>query len=177
MASLVADLLKAAELGNIEQMVDLIEGGTAVNAETSEGWTPLIMASKEGHLEATSAVTHSRSTAQLSDPAGRNGQAVQQLLALGASPNPTRISHTALRGAAISGRTEVCAALLAAKADPNFPSQGCRTPLMGAAMHGHLETTVTLLEAATPAPHHTTRTATTSLSPAGAARPRPMSTS
>ena len=61
MASLVADLLKAAELGNIEQMVDLIEGGTAVNAETSEGWTPLIMASKEGHLEATSAVlTHAR---------------------------------------------------------------------------------------------------------------------
>lgn len=72
---------------------------------------------------------------------------MRELLRLGAAPNPTRISHTALRGAALHGHTEVCTALLEARADPNFPSQGCRTPLMGSAMNGHLEATVALLEA------------------------------
>jgi len=59
MASLAGDLRDACEKGSLETVQDLIEGGLSANVETEDGWTPLIMASKEGHIEVT---THNANT-------------------------------------------------------------------------------------------------------------------
>jgi hypothetical protein len=79
--------------------------------------TPLIYASKEGHLET-----------------------VQALVRLGARVSPApgeQPTHTALRGAAIFGHSAVVRFLLGANADPNQLSAGGKTSLMGACMRGH----------------------------------------
>ena len=72
---------------------------------------------------------------------------VEYLLERGASPNPTRIAHTALRAASIFGHEEVVRRLLAAQADPNLCSLHGRTPLMGAAMNKRPPLVQILLEA------------------------------
>ena len=119
-------LLLAAERGDLKLIEELLGVGIDANIESEdgEGWTALIMASKEGHTDV-----------------------VQALLAAKANPNPNRISHTAIRGAALGGFTRVAEILLSAKADPNFPSAGLRTPLMGAAMNGNEDVAITLLQA------------------------------
>jgi hypothetical protein len=74
-------LLVACESGDVDRARQLLREGADVNLREDQGWSPLIMAAKEGHAELLS-----------------------ELLASGASPNPPDVSHTPLRGAAIFGR-------------------------------------------------------------------------
>lgn len=111
-------LLYVCEAGDIAQVSARINEGCDVNAASHDGWSPLIMAAKEGWHEL-----------------------VTTLLAAGATPNPPApAQHTALRGASLFGHDACIRRLLNAKADPNLPSAGGKTPLMGAAMNGHAST-------------------------------------
>lgn len=105
-----AELLTAAEAGDLARISSLLDAGEDASGETAEGWTALIRATVNGHAAA-----------------------VSLLLARGARVNPTRLCHTPLRAAALYGRDDVAALLLEARAEPNLPSQGLRTPLMGCA--------------------------------------------
>lgn len=109
-------LLVACEGGDLERALTLIEagGGHDVNGRDPEGWSPLIMAAKGGYVEL-----------------------LRELLGHGAEVNPPEVSHTALRGACLGGHEQCASILLAAGADPCWPSVGLKTPLMGAAMNGH----------------------------------------
>jgi hypothetical protein len=74
----------------------------------------------------------------------RRLNAVQMLLAHGAALATAR--HTALRGAAMNGHTEVMRVLLDAGADANRASDNRLTPLMGCARGGHAGACRLLLE-------------------------------
>ena len=123
-------LLAAAESGDASTVSSLLNADANVNQRTSDGWSALIMAAKEGH-----------------------SNIVTQLLMADASINPPKTkaeadtlgidflppSHTALRGASLSGKLSVVKLLLENEADPNQASSGGKTPLMGAAMNGHAD--------------------------------------
>ena len=117
-------LLSAAEAGKEAEVEALIKAGADANLRSKEGWSPLIMAAKGGHV-----------------------QILQRLISLGATINPPDVSHTALRGAALSGRTACVKVLLEEKADPAICSVGGKTALMGAAMTGHYDVVELLLTA------------------------------
>ena len=57
-----------------------------------------------------------------------------------------RVSHTALRGAALFGHAECIRLLVEAGAAVNQSSERGKTPLMGAAMNGHVEALELLLQ-------------------------------
>ena len=115
-------LLYSCEQGDAETAKALLSKGADINLRSPEGWSPLIMAAKEGHVEL-----------------------LGELLAAGATPNPPDVSHTPIRGAAIFGRLACVEALLKANADPNALSAGAKTALMGAAMNGHADVAKLLL--------------------------------
>ena len=116
-------LLSACEAGLDSTVLWLLDNGADVNLRSPEGWSPLIMAAKEGHTKI-----------------------LTRLLIMGAKPNPPDVSHTALRGASISGHLSIVKALLAANANPNHCSTGDKTALMGACMRGHEAIVQLLLE-------------------------------
>ena len=116
-------MLYAAETNDISTVRTLLADSADVNACSQEGWTPLIMAAKEGHVEL-----------------------LHQLLEAGAQVDPPDESHSALRGAALFGREECLRSLLRAKADCNVASKGGKTALMGCCMNGHATSAALLLE-------------------------------
>ena len=109
-------LLAAAEAGDEPRVASLLASEADVNARDERGWSPLIMAAKEGHASL-----------------------LQLLLAAGALPNPPDVSHTALRGAAMFGHSGCIRLLAEARAEVDQRSAGGRTPLMGAELHGHAQ--------------------------------------
>ena len=107
--------LAAAEAGDEPRVASLLQSQADVNARDERGWSPLIMAAKEGHTSL-----------------------LRLLLAAGAAPSaPDGVSHTALRGAALFGHAECISLLVEAGAAVNQSSERGKTPLMGAAMNGH----------------------------------------
>ena len=73
-------LLHAVETGDETQVRKLLDGGCDVNLCDADGWSPIIMAAKEGH-----------------------GALLALLLTAGADANPPgNGAHTALRGASLS---------------------------------------------------------------------------
>ena len=107
----LVELLQAAHKGDLARVMELHALGANLDACDEEGWSALIEAAKGGQLQMT-----------------------KELLRLGAAPNPSKVVHTALRGAAIFGHADIVEELLRAGADPNLVSLHDRTPLMGAAM-------------------------------------------
>jgi len=119
-------LLAAAEHGDLALVQSLLseEHKCDINRRLPQGWSPLILACKEGHKDIASA-----------------------LISAGADVNPPDISHTAIRAAALYGHHDCIEILLANGADVNFKSAGNKDALMGAAMNGHTACVTILLAA------------------------------
>lgn len=117
-------LLAAAENGDQELVKALIhEFPSDINRRTQEGWSPLILACKEGHVVVA-----------------------EMLLCAGANPNPPEVAHTALRAAALYGHIQCIQLLLEYQANPNILSMGSKNALMGASMNGYPDCVQALLE-------------------------------
>eukprot|EP00961_Rhodomonas_salina_P228703 3091017-Rhodomonas_salina.2 len=76
-------MLDAAARGDTAELCKLQDQGADLNATDEEGWSPLILASKDGHLAT-----------------------VNELIKRGAKANPSKVAHTALRAAALYGQDE-----------------------------------------------------------------------
>eukprot|EP00966_Prymnesium_polylepis_P213353 4941299-Prymnesium_polylepis.1 len=121
-------LLAAAEAGDAAAVARLLDTEANVNERTPDGWSALIMASKEGHNETV--VQLLMADATINPP-----QTEMEARDLGIAFLPA--THTAIRGAALSGKLDTVKLLLENEADPNITSANGKTPLMGAAMNGH----------------------------------------
>ncbi len=104
----------AAREGQEDLLVQFLDAGADPNHVDERGYTPLILASYNGHLPATAL-----------------------LLARGASANqPDGKGSTALSGVAFKGEIEIARLLIEAGAAVDQPNNVGRTPLMFAVMFG-----------------------------------------
>lgn len=123
-SALDAQLAEAAHAGDAKQLRSLIEQGALVNAPDAWGNTPLLVAAREGRVEA-----------------------VRALLRAGAEPEGRDGGMTPLAAAALRGHASVVRVLLRAGARANAVGLDGQAPLLGALRSGHTETVRLLLEA------------------------------
>ncbi len=64
-------LHNAADLGEVDVVEALIEGGAALEAEAATGCTPLVLATRKGHLGAVRALLRAGASPEARDPQGR----------------------------------------------------------------------------------------------------------
>ena len=115
------DLLDAADVGNLDCVRMLVEQGADKDEGDSNGYTPLYIATRYGHLQMV-------------------------LVEQGASLDKTNEDReTPLSEAAYIGQLEVVRFLLEQGADRDKASNGGWTPLHWAAMMGHLKITMLLM--------------------------------
>ncbi len=130
-------LIKAATLGDTKEVKRMILLGANVNARDSEGYTPLMLASRKGFLEVMLALLKAGANIEesyLKKPAlieaAQFGhvEAVRLLLAAGANVNIS-FCNTALMYAVIYRKIEVARALLQAGADVDLEGTIGGSPL------------------------------------------------
>lgn len=119
-------LLRAAQDGRLSQVRACLAVGADVNAQTLEGWTPLMLAAIKGHTDIVRALLEHRGT-QI-NARSQNG-------------------WTALRFAIHMGDTETLRLLLLAGSDVNAPDNDGWTALMQAAGERNIECLGILLAA------------------------------
>ncbi len=121
------DVFDAAAVGDVRRLRELIDADSSlVDAYSSDGFTPLQLASFFSHPEA-----------------------VDVLLERGAdvsSRSHNDMGVMPLHAAAAARNAGIVRALLAHGADPNVRQEGSFTPLHEAALHGHEEMVELLLE-------------------------------
>lgn len=155
-----AALFDAAFAGKTERIARLLAEGADVNWRNAGGWTPLMIAAAERHLDAVAALLDAKADPNMRNAYGRTalmfasryGQLaiVDRLLGAGADANivPTDATGlTALAAAAKEGHAEVVDLLLRNGANPSIRTRDGRTPLEVARAAGHAKV-VRLLEAA-----------------------------
>jgi hypothetical protein len=153
-------LFDAAYRGDTAAVQRFLSEGIDPNYRNPGGWTPLMIAAAERHLEAVVALLEAKADSNLRNSYGRTalmfasryGQLaiVERLLAAGADPNviPTDgTGWTALVSAAMEGHVMVIRALLDKGADPSIRTREGRTALDIARAAGHREA-AELLESA-----------------------------
>uniref|UniRef100_A0A0G4I5E7 Uncharacterized protein n=1 Tax=Chromera velia CCMP2878 TaxID=1169474 RepID=A0A0G4I5E7_9ALVE len=152
-----ADLLKAAEMGDVQVIKTAVFSGTNPDATDATGSTALHIASKAGREEIVVLLLSHRASAHKSNKEGRTAlhlaslrgheRIVVLLLKAGADPNArTKFGSAALHWAAARGHLGVVRALLGhgAKVDvPTCENEG--TALLSAAFCGHLPVVRVLL--------------------------------
>jgi ankyrin repeat protein len=158
-----AALFDAAFAGNADRVRKLLAEGAEVNWRNAGGWTPLMIAAAERHLEAVVVLLEAKADPNQRNAYGRTalmfaaryGQLaiVERLLAAGADPNvvPTDATGwTALVSAAVEGQAAVLRTLLDKGADPAIRTRDGRTALDMARAGGHREAAQVLETAARP---------------------------
>lgn len=159
-----AMLFDAAYAGNTDGVRRLVAEGVDVNWRNAGGWTPLMIAAAERHLDTVIVLLDAKADPNQRNAYGRTAlmfasryghlKIVERLLAAGADPNlvPTDASGiTALAAAAIEGHGAVIRLLLDAGADPSIRTRSGETALDLARANGHAEA-AQMLEAARRAP-------------------------
>jgi len=120
-----SDIARAAANGDVAALERIISSVRSSNVRDADGWTPLIWAAREGHVNA-----------------------VRALIERGADPDlPDSSSNgwTPLLHAIHRDQPDVVAALLAGGASPDRQIAGGLSPLMMAAGYGQTETVNLLL--------------------------------
>ncbi len=119
-------LHEAARIGRDDMILALLQAGAGMEARDAKGYTPLILASYNGHA-ATTAL----------------------LLAHGADPGGVDEArgNTALMGVAFKGYADIARSLLDAGAGANQRNRAGQTALMNAVMFGHAAIVEMLLAA------------------------------
>jgi ankyrin repeat protein len=118
-------LLEAAEAGDQETALELLDAGADANARGADGSTALMWAAYNGDLEL-----------------------VERLITANADVDArNEFGTSALREAAVLGSTPIIEALLDAGADPNAVNPEGETPLMAVARTGNVEAAALLLDA------------------------------
>lgn len=152
-------LTLAAENGETERVLAMLDAGTAVDASDRCGWTALMKAAANGHLEMLEALLARGADTEHRDQAGYtpllvavvNNQAAtsQALLAAGADVDAVddEAGWSSLTWAAKDGRPELVELLLEHGGDPTHVAGDGTTPLHWARENGHTEI-VSRLEAA-----------------------------
>lgn len=106
-------LFDAASAGRTDMIDTMAKAGADVNAYDPRGFTPLILAAYNGHLDTVEALIAARADA--------------------CKPDATQ-GNTAQMGVAFKGNDAVAARLIAAGCDPNARNRQGQTALMMAAM-------------------------------------------
>lgn len=119
------DICKLAKVGQTKIIKELLSKGKDPNQQTARGWTPLMLASAEGHFST-----------------------VDLLLDNGADPNEENyLGRTALMYAAMYGYNSIVKVLIENGANVNPPHELYKhQPLMSAAQYGHTDTVNILIE-------------------------------
>lgn len=123
-SALDVEQAQAVRSGDVKQLRGLIEQGALVNAPDQWGTTPLVIAAREGQVEA-----------------------VRALLKAGAEPDGRNGGMTPLAAAALRGHASVVRVLLRAGAQPNATGLNGQPPLISALQLGHTDTVRLLLQA------------------------------
>jgi ankyrin repeat protein len=147
-------LYKAAQKGDLLKVKHLITEGADVNAKRNDGWTALILASRNGHKEVAQLLlakgadvnlkTNNGVTALMYASIGHK-EIVQALLDKGADVNETDEGGSTALMMASYGYKEVVELLLANGADVNAHNEYGNTALMSASEGGHKEVVELLL--------------------------------
>ena len=119
-------LFDAARLGRTDVLPALLIAGADIDAYDPRGFTPLILASYNGHAEATALLLDHGADSDRGDGARGN---------------------TALMGVAFKGHAGIAERLLEAGADPHRTNKAGQTALMMAALFGHNAIVDRLLDA------------------------------
>lgn len=142
-------LFDAATLGRTDLIGPLIAAGADVNGRDARGFTPLILASYNGHLDTTEALIAAKADACLPDvDQGNTAQMgvafkgydaiAARLLKAGCYVNArNRAGQTALMMAALFGRTAQIKMLVAAGADASATDAAGRSASAVAAAQGN----------------------------------------
>jgi ankyrin repeat protein len=142
-------LFDAATLGRTDLIAPLIAAGADVNGRDPRGFTPIILASYNGHLDTTEALIAARGDACLPDrDQGNTAQMgvafkgydaiAARLLKAGCDVNArNKVGQTALMMAALFGRKAQIDMLIAAGADPSAVDAAGRSASGVAAAQGN----------------------------------------
>ena len=117
------DLYEAVNANNLEHVRLFVERGSDKDKSSNDGWTPLMLACRHGHLEITQYLVEQGAAL---DKANNNG-------------------NTPLIVAASCGHLEVCRYLLEQGADRDKAANDGWTPLHEAAEGGYLEIALLLM--------------------------------
>ena len=152
-------LCRACWHGDIDVVTSLLAADADMNHADMNGFTPLFIASKNGHTEivmrliAAKAEVDKKTTGGCDTPllaASQNGhtEIVIRLIAANANVNEAnKRCETPLFVASKGGHTEVVTTLIAAKADAEHVGEYGNTPLYTASQNGHTDVVTTLLAA------------------------------
>ena len=137
-----AELVDAAERGDLSETIRLLDRGADANSRDQEGATALMKAAQNGHVQAVEVLLARGADPSLTNQSGAtalmwgvgNLRVVELLLDHGADPNAKPASgHTALVIAANSdGTSDVAKLLISRGADVNAASVRGFTPLQSA---------------------------------------------
>lgn len=145
-------LLNAATKGDAAEVRRMLAAGANPNGRNALGWSPLMLAAAERHLDAVVALLEVKADPNARNTLGRTAlmfassygddSIAERLLTAGADPNIVpndQSGWTALMAAAAGGNTSTVGLLIRHGADPSIKSKGDKTALEIAKSAGNTE--------------------------------------